>query len=70
MRYIIDRFEGQFAVCEDENQEMVNILTAKLPIGVKEGDILEESDGSYSILREESDKVKVEIGKLMDDLFE
>ena len=28
---IIDRFEGEFAVCENEKSEMINIERSKLP---------------------------------------
>ncbi len=70
MRYIIDRFEGNFAVCENEKQEMVNIPASKLPSGVKEGDVLDESGESYIILHEEREKAKAEIEKLMDYVFE
>ena len=31
MRLVIDRFEGAYAVCEDENKNIVNILKARLP---------------------------------------
>lgn len=70
MRYIVDRFEGQFAVCENEKQEMVNIPAGLLPQGVKEGDVLDESDGSYWIMRGETRKTKAEAEKLMNDVFE
>ncbi len=70
MRYIIDRFEGRFAVCENENREMVNIPASMLPEGAKEGDVLEESGGSYFLNRDETEKARTEIEKLMDDVFE
>jgi len=31
MKYIIDRFEGKWTVCEDENCKMVDIEKSKLP---------------------------------------
>ena len=40
MKVIIDRFEGNFAVCETENKEMMNIERSQLPEGAKEGDVL------------------------------
>lgn len=70
MRYIIDRFEGRFAVCEDEKQEMVNIPVESLPADVKEGDVLAESNGSFYIIHEESEKIKADIKKLIEDVFE
>lgn len=38
MRFIIDRFEGDFAIVELENREIVNIPRVALPIEAKEGD--------------------------------
>lgn len=70
MRYIVDRFEGELAVCESEEKDMVNIPVKNLPEGIKEGDIIIGSEGSYSINHEESKKIKTEITKLMDDIFE
>jgi hypothetical protein len=40
MQVIIDRFEGDFAVCEKPGRTMMNIPRNKLPAGAKEGDVL------------------------------
>ncbi len=40
MQIIIDRFEGDFAVCERPDRTMLNIPRNKLPVGVREGDVL------------------------------
>lgn len=45
MRLIIDRFEGEHAVCEDENRNMINILKSELPKGAFEGSVLDVKDG-------------------------
>lgn len=37
MRYVIDRFEGDFAVCETPEGTMVNVARALLPADAKEG---------------------------------
>ena len=64
MRYIIDRFEGEFAVCELEDMSMVNIPKKALPSDALEGDsILVTIDSA------ETEARKKKIGKLMDDLF-
>ncbi len=70
MRYTIDRFEGEYAVCENETGEMINIPTEQLPEKAKEGDIIIESNGIYTIDHDSSNKAKAEIEKLMDDVFE
>jgi len=40
MRYIIDRFEGDFAVVELKSKELVNIPKMALPENCREGDII------------------------------
>ena len=40
IRLIIDRFEGDFAVCEGPEQETVEIERARLPEGAREGDVV------------------------------
>ena len=47
---IIDRFEGEFAVCCDtESDAAENISISLLPEGAKEGDVLIEKDGAYRV---------------------
>jgi hypothetical protein len=59
MRLIIDRFEGNVAVCEEENREMLNVGKEQLPAGAKEGDVLEmAADGTITINVEETRKRK------------
>lgn len=70
-KLLIDRFEGIYAVCEQEDKSMVNILKIKLPKEVKEGNcIIVSEDGSMKIDMEETKRSKDRITKLMDDLFE
>ncbi len=40
MQVIIDRFEGEMAVCEKPDRTMFNIPRRKLPIESREGDVL------------------------------
>lgn len=40
MKFTIDRFEGEYAIVELEDREMVEIPRIILPPGAKEGDIL------------------------------
>lgn len=42
---VIDRFEGDFAVCEDENLKMINIKKSLIPINAPEGAVLIIHDG-------------------------
>lgn len=69
MKYIIDRFEGEYAVCEDEAGNMHDLPLAKLPKGAKEGDVIVEVDDAYIIDHEETEQRKKKIQSLMDELF-
>ena len=40
MKFIIDRFEGEFAIVELENKEMIDVSIKLLPSEVKEGDTI------------------------------
>ncbi|MCI1966845.1 MAG: DUF3006 domain-containing protein [Oscillospiraceae bacterium] len=64
MKYTIDRFEGDFAVVELENQKLVNIPRAAIPIGAEEGDII-----SVRVDAEGTKERKQHIQKLMDDVW-
>ena len=71
MRVIIDRFEGEFAVCEvnDENR-MINLPQKDLPEGAKPGDVLNISDAGITIDNQETEDRKKRIDSLMDSLWE
>lgn len=69
MEFIIDRFEGEIAVLEDENSNFTEIKKSLLPDNAKEGDCVVLKDGNYTINKENTAKLKEEIDDLMDDLF-
>lgn len=46
---IIDRFEGEFALCEDEGRQMRRIPRAELPAQAREGDCLTCEEGRLRI---------------------
>ena len=45
----IDRFEGEFALCEDETGKLHPILREKIPQNAKEGDLLVPAGDCYQI---------------------
>lgn len=47
IKYTIDRFEEDFAVCEASDQRMVDIPFEDIPADSVEGDILEYTEGRY-----------------------
>jgi uncharacterized protein (AIM24 family) len=69
MKYIIDRFEGQYAVCEDEQGQMVNIEISKIPEAAVEGDVLVYTAAGYEIDTEETGKRKNKINELAEELW-
>ena len=70
MKVIVDRFEGSYAVCEDEEQKMINIEIDKLPQGVKEGDVLIIEGDNIKVDKEETEIRRERIRSLMEDLWE
>jgi len=58
MSYLtIDRFEGGYAVCEDEGGRYVNIAGTDIEDLAKEGDIIfrQSDSGKYTVDRERTD---------------
>lgn len=70
MKGIIDRFEGNFAVIELDGRIMKNIEVSVLPAGIKEGDAIVLANGKWQFDLNETVKLKAEIKKLAEDLFE
>ncbi len=68
--FSIDRFEGNYAVCENmKTGEFVNISKDLLPEGCSEGSILKFENGKYIFdifqTKQEQDNIK----NLVDNLF-
>ena len=70
MKFIVDRIEENFAVCEDDNKNMINIELCKLPKNIKEGDVIMKDDNSFYIDYEATKKAKEEIEKLVESLWD
>lgn len=68
---VVDRFEGNIAVCENrQTGEIINIEKSELPGNVKEGDILIKSNNQYTIDYEEKNKIEERINNKVQSLFE
>lgn len=67
MRLTIDRFEGKFAVCIQEDK-VINIPRYKLPIEAKDGDCLELENGFFIVKNEETQEKRRSMKQFMDDL--
>lgn len=69
MRAVIDRFEGEYAVLEINN-EMVNVRHSDLPPKVREGDVLLWQRGSWVLDYEASRYRKKMADELMKQLWD
>lgn len=66
--YIIDRFEGGYAVCEHE-KDFVLIDKANIPTNAREGDILAiDKSGCYIIDEKETGLRRERIRRMMEKL--
>jgi len=69
MNVTIDRFEGDFAVCEKENRQMIDIEKSKIPNTAKECDVLNIINDNITVDLQETKKRKKEIEELTKDLW-
>lgn len=70
MKYTIDRISEMVIICEDENGDMVKVKASALPEGVREGDILTEADGMWTLEREETEGRRQRIREKLRGLTE
>jgi hypothetical protein len=70
MKVIVDRIEGEYAVCELENRQMTNIPLIEIPFSVKEGDVLSIDGNYYKIDVEETQSRKKKIEDMVNELWE
>lgn len=66
MQCIVDRFEGDYAVIE-YGDKVLNLPKVFLPAEAREGDVL---DVIIMLDDSETNKLKAEIEKLVDDVWE
>jgi hypothetical protein len=66
---VIDRFEGDFAVCERDDRTMVNIARGKLPAGAKEGDVLAVAGDQLTIDHQATEERRRESERLASDFW-
>lgn len=68
---VIDRFEGQFVVCEDrQTGQMINLQKSELPENIKEGDVLKYGENGYKIDEIERQNIEERIKNKVKNLFE
>ena len=70
-KFIIDRFEGNYAVCEMEDKSYISIPKYKLPLDCREGDcLLQDADDMYKKDIETKTTKEKKIREKMNRLFE
>lgn len=57
--YVLDRYEGEYAILEDKYGRNYDVLREELPEDIREGDILSEDQGSF-VIDEEATKIRRE----------
>ncbi len=65
----VDRFEGNFAICEREDFKIIKILKNQLPSNVREGDILNIDENVCVVDGGETLRKKRDIYRMQEDLF-
>lgn len=70
MLYIIDRFEGSFAICEQENGSFITIPRFHLPKDAKEGDCIQFINNTYVIKEDETKTRSARIEEKLNSLWE
>lgn len=69
-KLIIDRFEGTYAICEDQEKKMFAVSLNELPQGAKPGDVLQISGaGELSVDQEETQRRRKKMAGLQSKLF-
>lgn len=68
-RLTIDRFEGDYAVCERGIGDYVDILCAALPTDAREGSVLVSRDGGWVLDEEDAEARAKRIQLKADSLF-
>lgn len=66
----IDRFEGDFAICECEDFKIIRILKNKLPKNIHEGDVLNIDEDICVVDNKATLNKQREIYKIQKDLFD
>ena len=67
-KFIIDRFECEYAVLEKEEGTTIDVLKSKIP-DAKEGDVVVLENGVYRVDKDETQKRKQLIEEKVKKLF-
>lgn len=68
-KYIVDRFEEDLAVCENQDGGFENIPISLLPKDIREGSCFFEKDGLFYIDKEETEDREQKMKELFNSLL-
>jgi hypothetical protein len=66
--FVIDRYEGEYAILEDKYGRTYDVPFEKLPAGTLEGDILNENQGRYVVDDEATAKKREKLRRIRNAL--
>jgi hypothetical protein len=67
-RYTLDRFEGEWAILEDQEGRPVQVPRDQLPSGTKEGTVLDRDKDIWTVNEAQSDLIRRAVRMRMDRL--
>jgi hypothetical protein len=70
MRLVIDRIEERCVICENEKREMIELSIDLFPMEICEGDIIDKTGDTITILKEGKAALEKELVLRMNKLFE
>ncbi len=69
LKYSIDRFEGEFAVLQDDERNSMDVLRSLLPDNARQGDVVIFEDEKWRIDAEETSTRRDRVKKLQQRLL-
>jgi len=66
---IVDRFEGDWAVLEEEKGDVMRVERSRLPAECREGDVLVRENDHYWIDRKATEERRQRMAERMEKLF-
>lgn len=66
-RYVLDRYEGDWAILEDEDGRMLKVARDTLP-QASEGEALEEADGRWRVDPERTERLRRQVRARLERL--
>ena len=64
LKVVIDRFEGEYALVEDENKNIINMPKCLLPENSKEGSVIK-----IELDEDETKRKNNDVKKIFDSIF-